>query len=117
MHIEFFYNFCLSLPHTEECFPFGPDNLVFKVGGKIYAITDLNSEVFSVNLKCDPENAIQWREEFPDIQPGYHMNKKHWNTINFHGELTDDFLKQMILHSYELVYNSLSKTKKISLEL
>lgn len=115
MHIELFYNYCLSLPHTEACFPFGPDNLVLKVGGKIYAITDLKDTKFSVNLKANPELSIEWRENHIEIQPGFHMNKKHWNTVDFEGNLSDEFLRYLIHHSYTLVYNALPKAKKLAL--
>lgn len=116
MHIENFLNYCLSLPHAQEDFPFGPDNLVLKVGGKIFAITDLSLEDFRVNLKCDPEWAIELREKYYEIKSGYHMNKKHWNTVSFQGSLSDEFLKELINHSYERVYNGLTKKVKMELE-
>lgn len=116
MHIELFYNYCLSLPYTEACFPFGPDNLVLKVGGKIYAITDLKADNFKVNLKANPDLSIAWRENFTEIQPGFHMNKKHWNTVDFEGNLSEEFLQELTQHSYDLVFQSLSKAKKMDLK-
>ena len=98
----------MNLRGVEETLPFGPDTLVYKVGGKIFALTGLDEEECSVNLKCDPEKAIELRDEFPDqVFPGYHMNKKHWNTIFFERGLTDKFLTGLIDHSYDLVTSSL----------
>ena len=108
MDIETFRRYCIHLPAVEETLPFGPDTLVYKVCGKICAITGLDEEECSVNLKCDPERAIELRDEYPDqIFPGYHMNKKHWNTIYFERGLTDKFLISLIDHSYELVVTGL----------
>ncbi|HKB44646.1 MAG TPA: MmcQ/YjbR family DNA-binding protein, partial [Chitinophagaceae bacterium] len=81
MNIETLREYCLSKAGAEETFPFGPDNLVYKVNGKVFLITGLNQEQLSFNVKCDPGKAIELREEFPCVVPGYHMNKKHWNTI------------------------------------
>lgn len=108
MHIEGFYDYCLSLPGVSEDFPFGEDTLVFKVMGKMFALT--NIETFeSINLKCDPVRAIELRASFEEIKPGYHMNKKHWNTVSTTGMLEDDFLKELIKHSYDLVVAKLPK--------
>lgn len=116
MDIEAFRKYCLNLPGTEETLPFGPDTLVYKVGGKIFALTGLDEDECSVNLKCDPEKAIELREEHPDeIIPGYHMNKKHWNTVYFERGLPDHFLKNLINHSYQLVVASLSSSIKATL--
>ena len=115
MHIENFLDYCLSLPHAQEDAPFSPNILVLKISGKIFAITDLEAEEFKVSLKCDPEQAVRWRELYPEVNPGFHMNKKHWNTISFQGNLSDEFLKEMIQHSYALVYKGL--TKKVKEEL
>lgn len=114
MDIESFRSYCMNLPGVEETLPFGPDTLVFKVCDKIFALTGLDEEECSVNLKCDPEKAIQLREEYPDqIFPGYHMNKKHWNTIFFERGLPDKLLITLIDHSYELVVTGLPvKTRK-----
>lgn len=107
MNIEYFRNYCLALDFVEECFPFGPDALVLKLKGKIFAITNLNDDAFKVNLKSDPEKAQQLREQYDEIQPGFHMNKKHWNTVNFESRLSDKFLIELINESYELVRKSL----------
>ena len=112
MNIEEFQTYCLSKPGVTEGFPFDEVTLVFKVMGKIFAITGLDSEEFRVNLKCDPERAIDLREEFPEIIPGYHMNKKHWNTVSFEGGLRNAFLKELIDHSYDLVAKKLKKADR-----
>ncbi|MBK6504785.1 MAG: MmcQ/YjbR family DNA-binding protein [Ignavibacteria bacterium] len=114
MDLEAFRKYCLSKKGVSEGFPFGEDTLVFKVMGKIFAITSFEQPL-SVNLKCDPEKAVELRESYEDVQPGYHMNKKHWNTVNFEGEISVRELKEMTDHSYELVVNSL--TKKLKEEL
>ena len=108
MNIETLRDYCLSLPHVTEDMPFGPDTLVFKVGGKIFLLTGLDGP-FSINVKCDPEYAVTLREEHSAIRPGYHMNKTHWNTIDIDGSLNDEFLRNMINHSYALVYKSLPR--------
>lgn len=111
MNIEELRIFCLSLKGTTEDLPFDDNTLVFKVMGKMFALTDIN-EFASVNLKCEPEKAIELREKYSSVRAGYHMNKKHWNTIEVNGELTDAEMKEWILHSYELVANKLSKAEK-----
>jgi predicted DNA-binding protein (MmcQ/YjbR family) len=108
MDIETFRKYCLSLPGVEETLPFGPDTLVYKVMGKVFALTGLDDEVFQVNLKCDPERAIELREEHPGIIiPGWHMNKKHWNTVFFEEGLRQELLRELIHHSYQLVVDGL----------
>ena len=108
MNIESVRQYCLQLKGAEETLPFGPDNLVYKVGGKIFAISGLDQEECSVNLKCDPERAIELRDLHPDhVYPGYHMNKKHWNTVFFERGLPEKFLRELIDHSYTLVFESL----------
>ena len=108
MNIEDFYAYCLHKKGTTEHFPFDQNTLVFKVGGKIFALTDI-SEFKSINLKCNPEKAIILREQFSGIQPGFHMNKKHWNTIRFFDDVDDNLIRDLIDHSYDLVLLSLSK--------
>jgi len=104
MNIESFYEYCLAKPGVEETFPFDQTTLVFKVLGKMFALTGLDSEAFTVNLKCDPERAIQLREQYPEaILPGYHMSKKHWNTVHFEEGLDEELLRELIDHSYDLV--------------
>ena len=113
MHIEQFRAYCIAKPGVEESFPFGETTLVFKVMGKAFALTGLESEDFRVNLKCDPERAINLREEFPEsVFPGYHMNKKHWNTVLFENDLPDSLLLELTDHSYDLVVKGLSKKLK-----
>jgi predicted DNA-binding protein (MmcQ/YjbR family) len=113
MDIEQLREYCLGKPGTEESFPFGQETLVFKVGGKIYLLTGLSSEQLRFNVKCDPEKAEELREQFPCVLPGYHMNKKHWNTIVIDGSVDSKQLREWIDHSYELVAGSLTgKAKK-----
>ena len=95
-----------------ESFPFDEDTLVFKVGGKMFLLTGLSGWENgnpSVNLKCDPERALELREEYAAVQPGYHMNKKHWNTVFAHQDLPLSEIKKLIDHSYELIFSQLSK--------
>jgi len=116
MHIEELRTYCLSKSGVEEDMPFGPDTLVFKVGGKIFLLTGLDRQPLSFNVKCDPERAIDLRERHPhSVLPGYHMNKKHWNTIVVNGELNYQQLCDLIDHSYILVFNSLPNKLKDNL--
>ena len=110
MDIESFRNYCLSLSDTTEEFPFGPENMVFKVRGKMFALTDIDN-FQSINLKCDPELVVELRERYPAVQPGYHMNKKHWNTILMDHSISDKLIKEWITHSYEQVLAKLPKKK------
>lgn len=103
MNIETLREYCLSKPGAEETFPFGPDTLVFKVGGKAFLLTGLNNEELRFNVKCDPDLAEELRERYPCVLPGYHMNKKHWNTIVVDGSVSNSQLKEWIDHSFELV--------------
>lgn len=110
MNIEDFRTYCLSKKGVEEGFPFGDEVLVFKVLGKMFVAVNITWEVFHANLKCDPEYAIELREHYPeDIKPGYHMSKKHWNTVCFEGNLDDKFLMELTTHSYDLVVKGLRK--------
>ncbi|MBS7252981.1 MmcQ/YjbR family DNA-binding protein [Flavobacterium branchiicola] len=118
MNLETFYEYCLSKKGASEHFPFDEDILVFKVGGKIFALSSLKQwekEEASVNLKCDPDRAQELRAEYDEIKPGFHMSKVHWNTLALNGNLPDKFVKELIDHSYELVFKSL--TKKIQNEI
>lgn len=108
MNIEEFRDYCIAKPGVTEEFPFGPDTLVFKVMGKVFALTDVE-EFNGINLKCDPEKAVELREKYEAVQPGYHMNKKHWNTVSVHSNVPDKLLREWIDHSYELVVKSLPK--------
>ena len=104
MDIEQLRDYVLQKPLVTEGFPFGEDTLVFKVKDKIFLLTGLNGDPLQFNVKCDPDKAIELREDFPEnILPGYHMNKKHWNTIIIDGTLTNKLLKEMIDDSYDLV--------------
>lgn len=108
MHLEQFRQYCLSLPATEETLPFDEDTLVFKVAGKMFALA--NMTVFeSINLKCEPEQAIELRERFAAVLPGYHMNKQHWNTVLMDGSIPNQLLLQWTKDSYDLVVQSLPK--------
>jgi predicted DNA-binding protein (MmcQ/YjbR family) len=113
MNIEEFREYCLSKSHAEETLPFGPDNLVFKVAGKMFAMCTLNNYAEGVNLKCDPERAVELREQYPAIRPGYHMNKKHWNTVLPEDFLPMGLLQELIDHSYGLVLQSLPKKQRM----
>ena len=116
MHIEAFRDYCMAKPGTTEHTPFGPDTLVFKVMNKMYALTSINNFEF-INLKCDPEYAIELREKFDgSIRPGYHMNKKQWNSVYTDGGVPDDKIKHLINHSYELVVSNLPKKLKEELK-
>ncbi|HWC52361.1 MAG TPA: MmcQ/YjbR family DNA-binding protein [Chitinophagaceae bacterium] len=111
MNIESLREYCLSKPGAEESLPFGPDTLVYKVNGKIFLLTGLDEEQLSFNVKCDPGKAIELREEFSCVQPGYHMNKKHWNTIIVDGTVSIKQLKEWIDHSYDLVRGKSIKSR------
>ena len=116
MHIETFREYCLSKPGVEDGFPFGEDVLVMKVMGKIWALTGLSNPDFKVNLKCDPEYAIELRAEHPQIIPGWHTNKQHWNTVYFEDGLSDKLLISLLDQSYDLVAKSLKKKLKEELQ-
>ncbi len=115
MNIEEYREYCISKKGVTEELPFGPETLVFKVMGKMFALTSLEN-FESVNLKCDPEEAALLREKYDAVLPGFHMNKKHWNTVRIDGSISDKLLKQWIDHSYELVANSLTKKEKEELK-
>ena len=115
MNIESLREYCLSKKAVEEGFPFGEDTLVFKVAGKIFLLTGLTNNPLQFNAKCDPDKAIELREQYVAIQPGYHMNKKHWNTITADGTLSNALLKEMIDDSYNLVVQSLPKSVRENL--
>jgi predicted DNA-binding protein (MmcQ/YjbR family) len=109
--------FCLSFDATVEDFPFSPDMSVFKVLGKLFALTRLDGSPLTVNLKCDPEDAIRLREEYEGlIIPGYHMNKRHWNTVTVDGDLPDRLLKELIEDSYDLVVAGLPRAERLRLD-
>tara|TARA_R110002124_G_scaffold223917_3_gene389253 strand:- start:33093 stop:33443 length:351 start_codon:yes stop_codon:yes gene_type:complete len=111
MNIETFRDYCLSKAGVAEDTPFGPDTLCFRVANKIFALLDMD-KFESVNLKCDPERAVLLREQHDGIVPGYHMNKKHWNTVSCDGSVSADLLLELVDHSYALVFSSLPKNVK-----
>nr|AOE13917.1 hypothetical protein [uncultured bacterium]CCF99212.1 protein containing DUF419 [uncultured Flavobacteriia bacterium] len=116
MNVEEFHTFCLSKPGVTEEFPFDRETLVFKVMGKIFVLTSMNtweSGAPQMNVKCDPGQAVELREKFPDqVFPGYHMNKKHWNTVHINAGLPDAKIHHFINHSYDLVVSKLPKAKR-----
>jgi predicted DNA-binding protein (MmcQ/YjbR family) len=111
MDLAEFREYCLTKPGASEETPFGPDVLVFKVGGKMFALAALDEVPLTVNLKCDPDLALDLRDRYEQVRPGYHMNKKHWNTVEIESEIPDADLRNMIDHSYQLVINRLPKSK------
>ncbi len=112
MNIEEFRDYCLSKKYVTECFPFDNVTLVFKVANKMFALSGLENKPVTVNLKCNPEKAIELREEYSAIIAGFHMNKKHWNTITIEGGLPNEFLKELINHSYKLVVKGMPKKRQ-----
>jgi predicted DNA-binding protein (MmcQ/YjbR family) len=111
MNIEEFREYCLSKKGVTEEFPFDEVTLVFKVMGKMFALTSLDGD-FSINLKCNPDKAVDLREQYPAVQPGYHMNKTHWNTVFVDGSISNKLLCDWTDHSYQLVVDQLPKTLK-----
>jgi predicted DNA-binding protein (MmcQ/YjbR family) len=112
MNIQQLYEFCLSKKGVTEHFPFDEDTLVFKVGGKMFALTSLKrfeDGTPSMNLKCDPERAEELRAQYEAIHPGYHMSKVHWNSVDFNKDVSDKMIGELINHSYDLVFKSLTK--------
>jgi predicted DNA-binding protein (MmcQ/YjbR family) len=106
---------CLSFLGSEETFPFGPENSVFKVAGKIFALTRLEGEPLRVSLKCEPALAEQLREAHAAIIPGYHLNHRHWNTVALDGSLSDEMIHDMVEDSYDLVVSALPKKRQEAL--
>jgi predicted DNA-binding protein (MmcQ/YjbR family) len=109
MNVEEFRVYCLSKAGVTEEFPFDQSTLVFKVGGKMFALTGLDDPEFKVNLKCNPEWALELREQHGSIRPGWHMNKTHWNTVHVDGSFADELFLELVDHSYDLVLQSLPK--------
>ncbi|MGI0118492.1 MmcQ/YjbR family DNA-binding protein [Zooshikella sp. RANM57] len=109
--------YILAKPETIEDYPFGPDVAVFKVLGKMFALLSSQDDIINLNLKCDPIEAIQLRDLFEAVKPGYHMNKKHWNTVIIDGSLPKGEIERMIDNSYSLVVKGLNKATRTSLEL
>ena len=118
MNIEDYREYCLAKKGVTEGFPFDADTLVFKVGAKVFALSSLKQWENgnpSVNLKCDPERALELRAEYEAVEPGYHMSKVHWNTVSINGDVSDKMICELITDSYNLILKSL--TKKIQLEI
>jgi predicted DNA-binding protein (MmcQ/YjbR family) len=115
MDLAEFREYCLTKPGASEETPFGPDVLVFKVGGKMFALAALDEVPPTVNLKCDSDLALDLRDRYEQVRPGYHMNKKHWNTVETESGIPGSELRKMIDHSYNLVVKGLPKsTAKIA---
>lgn len=109
--------YCLSRKGVVEDYPFGPQPLVMKVGGKMFALLSEGEGHISISLKCEPETAELLRAQYADVVPGYHLNKKHWNTVNVNGSVPEEELKWMIDHSYALVVKSLTKAEREKIAL
>lgn len=114
MNLETIREYCLQKKAVTESLPFDDETLVFKVAGKIFALLSLSGD-WGLNLKCNPEKAIELREQYSDIVPGYHMNKIHWNTLNLDGNLPEKLVYELIDHSYLLIVDGLPKNLKIEL--
>jgi predicted DNA-binding protein (MmcQ/YjbR family) len=108
---------CLRQPGAIEDFPFGPEHSVFKVAGKMFALSALDRVPLQVSVKCEPELAAELRHTYPAIRPGYHLNKRHWNTITIDGSLPDQFVRDLIEDSYDLIVGALPKRLREQLEL
>ena len=115
MNIESVREYCLSLPHATEDFPFDETTLAFRIGGRIFAMIDLERTEWFV-LKCNPDMAIELREKYAEISPAWHMNKRHWNQINLFGYLSEELICSLIRHSYSLVVQKLPKALRLSLQ-
>jgi predicted DNA-binding protein (MmcQ/YjbR family) len=115
MNVETITEYCLSKKGVKEDFPFDEVTMTMKVMGKIFAFIPLDAEEFRIALKCDPERAIELREEYEEITEAFHLNKKHWNGILCEGRLSDAFIKEMVDHSYDLVVKGLKKAEKEAL--
>lgn len=103
---------CMRLPEVEETTPFGPEVLVYKVAGKMFAATAPDDVPSRINLKCDPDRALELRDQHESIIPGWHMNKRHWNTVLLDGGVSDELLAELVRHSYELVVKGLKKSER-----
>lgn len=116
MNIENIRNYCLSLPQVTEDFPFDESTLVFRIGGKIFAMIDLENTEWFV-LKCEPDYAIELRDRHPEITGAWHMNKKYWNQLNLFGSLTDTLIRELICHSYNEVIKKMPKKLKVEKDI
>ena len=119
MNIESLYEYCAALKGSTEEFPFDSETLAFKVGGKIFALTGLDSWESgnpAINLKCEPEKAILLRQEYESVNPGYHMSKVHWNTVSINQDASDKLILEWLKESYDLVFKSLAKKLQQEIE-
>lgn len=116
MSIEEIRDFCLALPYTDEATPFGDNIIIYKVGGKWFAVVDL-SHNNKVVVKCDPDRAIELRDRHEEITPAWHFNKRHWNAIRLDGDLTDDFIYEQIYHSYSIVIEKSVRPRSLRIEI
>ena len=117
MNLESIRTYCLAKPgKVTEDFPFDEEVLVFRVYGKIFLLTSINDRPLALNLKSDPEQAIEWREQYESVRPGYHMNKKHWNTVTMDGSIPRHELLKMVDHSFDQVVRGLKKSDRKKLE-
>lgn len=116
MNIEEYRDYCVSKAAVTEHFPFDQRTLVFKVAGKMFALCDVE-DFDGINLKCDPERAVELREKFEGIKPGYHMSKIHWNTVATDGSVSDKLIRELIDHSYDLIVTSLPKKTRVEFSL
>ncbi len=116
MDILEFREFCLTFPGSEECMPFDERTLVFKVGGRMFTLADTIDFAW-INLKCDPDRAIILRERYPEVIPGRHMNKRHWNSVRVTGDLPDSLLRTWIRDSYDLVVSGLPRRIRETLDV
>ena len=115
VNAETFRAYCIAKPGTTEDSPFGPEHIVFKVGGKMFALLAFEEVPPTANLKCDPDLALELRDRYEQVRPGYHMNKKHWNTVEIDSGIPEREMTKMIDHSYELVIGSLTKRARLAL--
>ena len=115
MDIELFRTYCLSLPAVTEDTPFDQSTLAFRVGGKIFILVDIDTFEF-INMKCDPERAIELRDKYSGIRPGYHMNNAHWNSVYTNGEVPDQLILDLARHSYDLILGSLPKRTRAEIQ-
>ena len=115
MDVAAFRDHCLRKPGVTESTPFGEEHLVFKVGGKMFALLALDEVPSTANLKCDPDLALELRDRYEQVRPGYHMNKKHWNTVELDSGIPEAELQRMIDHSYSLVVRGLPKAQRTQL--
>ncbi len=109
--------FCLGLPAAEETYPFGDEVAVIKVGGRMFALVPLSAEPGSVNLKCEPSRALELRAAYAGIRPGYHQDKRHWNTVDLDGSVEDDVVRGLVEDSYDLVVAGLTRAVRAELAL